>query len=61
MPCSYTILDNRTAVDLELTTMRSNNTLRTFRLNTGREDWAVMSTEHYLKVVSQMAEVVYFH
>ncbi|CAM9971280.1 unnamed protein product, partial [Sphacelaria rigidula] len=49
----YTILQNRTAVDLELTTMRKDNTLRTFRLSTGREDWGVMSTEHYLKLVSK--------
>lgn len=39
-------------MDLELTAMRKDNTLRTFRLSTGREDWGVMSTEHYLKVVS---------
>ena len=48
---SYTVLENRTAVDLELTAMRRQNVLRTFRLGTGREDWGVMSTEHYLRVV----------
>lgn len=50
--CSYTVLENRTAVDLELTAMRKENVLRTFRLGTGREDWGVMSTEHYRRVVS---------
>lgn len=49
--CSYTVLENRTAVDLELTAMRKENVLRTFRLGTGREDWGIMSTEHYLRVV----------
>lgn len=43
-------------MDLELTTMRHDNTLRTFRLSTGREDWAVMSTEHYLKLVRDTVE-----
>ena len=51
--CSYTVLENRTAVDLELTAMRKENVLRAFRLGTGRgEDWGIMSTEHYLRVVS---------
>lgn len=39
-------------MDLELTAMRKENVLRTFRLGTGREDWGIMSTEHYLRVVS---------
>lgn len=47
------MLENRTAVDLELTAMRKENILRTFRLGTGREDWGIMSTEHYLRVVSE--------
>lgn len=46
------MLENRTAVDLELTAMRKENVVRTFRLGTGREDWGVMTTEHYLRVVS---------
>eukprot|EP00903_Cladosiphon_okamuranus_P016658 g15361.t1 len=50
----YTVLENRTAADLELTAMRKDNVLRTFRLGTGREDWGVMSTEHYLRVISNM-------
>eukprot|EP00752_Nemacystus_decipiens_P006137 g5535.t1 len=50
----YTVLENRTAVDLELTAMRKENVLRTFRLGTGREDWGIMSTEHYLRVISNM-------
>ncbi|CAM9130965.1 unnamed protein product [Ectocarpus sp. 12 AP-2014] len=48
----YTVLENRTAVDVELTGMRKENVLRTFRLGTGREDWGVMSTAHYLRVIS---------
>ena len=31
--------------------MRKENVLRSFRLGTGREDWGIMSTEHYLRVV----------
>ena len=49
---SYTVLENRTAVDLELTSMRKENVIRTFRLGTGREDWGVLSTDHYFRVVS---------
>lgn len=52
---SYTVLENRTAVDLELTAMRKDNVLRTFRLGTGREDWGIMSTAHYLRVVSAIS------
>ncbi|CAB1117281.1 unnamed protein product [Ectocarpus sp. CCAP 1310/34] len=48
----YTVLENRTAVDVELTGMRKENVLRTFRLGTGGEDWGVMSTAHYLRVIS---------
>lgn len=55
---SYTILANRTAVDRELTAMRKDNVLRTFRLNTGREDWGVMSTEHYLRLVSSIIRCI---
>ncbi|CAM9284600.1 unnamed protein product [Scytosiphon promiscuus] len=47
----YTVLENRTAVDLELTSMRKENLLRTFHLGTGREDWGIMSTEHYLRLI----------
>lgn len=52
------MLENRTAVDLELTSMRKENILRTFRLGTGREDWGVLSTDHYLRVVSGRAIAV---
>lgn len=55
---SYTILANRTAVDRELTAMRKDNVLRTFRLNTGREDWGLMSTEHYIRLVSSVARCI---
>ncbi|CAM9370282.1 unnamed protein product [Choristocarpus tenellus] len=47
----YTVLGNRTAVDLELTDMRSNSTVRLFRLNTGKDDYGVMGTEQYHKLV----------
>lgn len=55
---SYTILTNRTAVDRELIAMRKDNVLRIFRLNTGREDWGLMSTEHYLRLVSSVARCI---
>lgn len=42
-------------MDLELTAARRENSLRAFRLGTGREDWGVMSTEHYLRVVSELS------
>eukprot|EP00904_Undaria_pinnatifida_P004595 jgi/Undpi1/14136/HiC_scaffold_9.g03787.m1 len=50
----YTVLENRTAVDLELTSMRKENVIRTFRLGTGREDWGVLSTDHYFRVIRNL-------
>ncbi|CAM9223572.1 unnamed protein product [Discosporangium mesarthrocarpum] len=48
----YTILSNRTAVDLELTDMRNENKLRFFQLNTGKDEYGIIHSEHYLRLVS---------
>ncbi|CAN1270428.1 Serine/threonine-protein kinase 19 [Linum perenne] len=45
----YSSVEDRTQVDRELETLKRENVLRVFKLNTGQDDHAVMFLEDYLK------------
>ncbi|CAN1245113.1 Serine/threonine-protein kinase 19 [Linum grandiflorum] len=45
----YSSVEDRTQVDRELETLKRENVLRIFKLNTGQDDHAVMLLEDYLK------------
>ncbi|CAN0829162.1 Serine/threonine-protein kinase 19 [Linum grandiflorum] len=49
----YSSVEDRTQVDRELETLKRENVLRIFKLNTGQDDHAVMLLEDYLKQVER--------
>ncbi|CAN1270427.1 Serine/threonine-protein kinase 19 [Linum perenne] len=52
----YSSVEDRTQVDRELETLKRENVLRVFKLNTGQDDHAVMFLEDYLKQIERVTK-----
>ena len=54
----YTIVHNRTEIDKELENLKRSNKIRIFKLLSGNEDYAILITSDYIKLIRYFRDVV---